>query len=128
MAPCWELSTLSTALVGSTPGFQPDIVPSSVANRKIAGLPAFSLKSLVKLKTVPVGADGGGPFIGGGIVTTSGMIAPVLSYRVERPVPLSDTHQGEPELRDSPHALTRLGSTVAVDETELESVTRSVCW
>src|SRR3954469_6164666 len=43
-------------------------------------------------------------------------MAPVLSYRVLRPVPLSATQNGEPVERESPHAFTRLGSTVAVDE------------
>src|SRR5258708_14883887 len=65
------------ALVGGlTPGFQPEMVPSSVAKMKIAcvpGLPATRRKSVLPLKTTPVGADwvpGAKP--GGGTVTTSG--------------------------------------------------------
>ena len=62
-----------------TLGFQPEIVPSSVAKMKILGFDAGpcgtgTAKSLVGLKTFPVGAavvPAGLP-AGGGIVTTSG--------------------------------------------------------
>src|SRR5512135_30057 len=73
-APDTELSTTRTALV---PPFHPEIVPSSVAKMNRAGLPLGSLKSVaLPLKTWPVGAAGGVPPVGGGIVTTSDWIAP----------------------------------------------------
>lgn len=73
-APDPELSTLSTALV---PPFHPEIVPSSVAKMNRAGVPLGSLKSVaLALNTWPVGAAGGVPPAGGGIVTTSDWIAP----------------------------------------------------
>jgi len=48
-----------------------------------------------------VGADVPLPS-GVGIVTTSACGTPVALYKVERPVPLSDTHQGLPLARDKP--------------------------
>src|SRR4029077_64082 len=69
----FERSTAITECVGSTFGFQPEMVPSSVAKRKNAGpdLPFFVIvKSVLVLSkvlkacpvgalTVPDGADGG---------------------------------------------------------------------
>src|SRR5258707_14134840 len=66
------------ACVGSTTGFQPEIVPSSVLKMKRAGpeaAPLETAKPLVLLKTTPVGA-GTVPArlpLGGGIVTTLGV-------------------------------------------------------
>src|SRR5215475_14164691 len=60
-APAPELSTVITALVGLTLGFQPRMVPSSVANRKTVAPdvpPPGSTKSVVLvlvLNTSPVG-------------------------------------------------------------------------
>ena len=57
-----------------TPGFHPRIVPLSVANRNTAGpesAPWCTTKSLLPLKTVPVGAPP--------TSTTSGILAPVPS-------------------------------------------------
>jgi hypothetical protein len=54
------------------PGFQPEIVPSSVANRKFAGWPSLSTKALSAwnaLNTCPVGAAGSPPGVAGAIVT-----------------------------------------------------------
>jgi hypothetical protein len=81
----FERSTAITECVGSTVGFQPEMVPSSVAKRKKAGpdLPFFVItKSAVVLSKVlnacPVGAltapdaaDGGAA-----MVTTSGPLEP----------------------------------------------------
>ena len=64
------------AWVGSTVGFQPEMVPSSVAKIKRLGpevVPFVTTKSAVPLKTWPVGlavVPGGLP-AGGGMVTTS---------------------------------------------------------
>src|SRR5436190_1071086 len=76
VAPAGELSTFRMALVGLTLGAQPEMVPSSVAKRKMAGagvLPGDTEKSGVPLKTMPVGAAGPLPPAGGGMVTTSGL-------------------------------------------------------
>ena len=91
-----------------TPGFQPRIFPSSVENRNSEGpdTPSWlTTKSELPLNTVPVGA----PFT----LTTSGMVAPVPSYRVETLVPLSATHHGVVGPAARPQALTRFGSTLA---------------
>src|SRR5512147_26190 len=100
---------MMTACVGSTPEFQPEIVPSSVTNRKRAVLPGTSSKPVVPLKTVPVGTPGSLP-VAGGTVTTSDCATPAPLYRVESPVPLSAAHHGVVELRERPQGLTRFGS------------------
>src|SRR5581483_3054773 len=112
--------------VTSMVGFHPEIVPSSVTNMKKAFCPGATSKLVVKLKTFPVGEDG--PFCpgGGGIVTTNGCGVPVALYKVETPVPLSDTHHGPPEERESPQAFTRLGSMFGTVATVGELAVRSV--
>src|SRR6266699_4451032 len=107
------------AWVTSTVRFQPEIVPSSVANMNRLGPErpfSETTKSLVPLKTLPVGAavvPAGLPF-GGGIVTTSGEPTgngvPSPLYRVDTPLPLSETHQGLVGLCDRPQGLTRFES------------------
>ncbi len=64
------------AWVGSTVGFQPLMVPSSVAKMNAA---APDLRPLLTTKprgpqTIPVGAAGGAPFSGVGIVTIKGAL------------------------------------------------------
>src|SRR5579862_3374627 len=49
-APAAELSTMVTAVDPAAP-FHPEIVPSSLANRKLAGCPPASTNSDVLLKT-----------------------------------------------------------------------------
>src|SRR5438552_4001634 len=104
------------AWVGSALGFQPEIVPSSVAKMKRLGPDALApetTKSLVPLKTFPVGAELVPPS-GGGIVTTSGeptgkgVSSP--RYSVDTPLPLSETHQGLVGPCDRPQGLTRFRS------------------
>src|SRR5437016_11383490 len=117
-----------TASVGFTLGFQPEMVPSSVTNRKIAFRVGFSRIPVVALKTVPVGAAVPLPS-GVGILTTRDCGTPVALYNVERPVPLSATHQGLPLPRASPQEFTRLGSTLMLGvfgDTEDMSAVRSV--
>src|SRR5438270_1225093 len=111
---------LVTLVGGLTPGFQPEMVPSSVAKMKMACLPGARRKSVgLPLKTRPVGADwvpGAKP--GGGTVTTSGPPLsfvgcgfPLPSYRVDVPELLLATHQGLlPVLRVSPQGFLRLVS------------------
>ena len=57
---------------------QAAIVPSSVAKIKRAAFVPDTMKSLVLLKMVPDGADGGVPPAGGGMVTTSAWGVPLL--------------------------------------------------
>ena len=115
-----------TMITAEAPPFQAETVPSSVTKMKAAGLPFASWKSCVPLKTwpvgVPVGLTLGSPV---GIVTTRGTMLPVPEYSVASPVPLSDTHIGEVELRDMPHGFTRFGSVVLA--TPDVSATRFVC-
>src|ERR1700748_3958978 len=106
-----------TARSGSTAGFQPAIVPSSVANRNRAGAETQCLDtrkpSGVGLNTVPSGAPAApGPADGGaGIDTTSwrvpgpGWGLPCPSYKVAAPAWLSDTQIGSPGPVEVPQEL-----------------------
>src|SRR5262245_33988595 len=113
-----ELSTLMTAWNRLVWGFQPAMVPSSVANRKKAGWGEPSgLVPNEKLLGSPLNAVPGGALVvpsglpaGGGMVTTSGWATPWALYRVDRPVPLSATQNGPRGPSARPQALTRLGS------------------
>src|ERR1700735_323971 len=82
--------TAMMAVSGFTDGFQPLIVPSRVAKMKIAGDPP-TLKSEDPLKTMRVEVPGPLP-LAAGIATFRGTLAPVVSYSVEKPVPLSLVH------------------------------------
>src|SRR5215469_16548362 len=99
-----------TALLRATLLFHPRMAPPSVSNRKIelsVTPPLVIGKPLPLTNTVPVGPSDG-------ILTTSRFGAPVFgSYRVERFVPLSDTHIGLPGAWEIPHGFTRLGSVWA---------------
>src|SRR3954447_20950789 len=94
MAPTPDRLATTNALVDGgevegTFGFQPRILPSSLANRNNEGPESPLLrttKSDVPLKTVPVGPPR--------TSTTSGSTAPVPSYRVDLSVWLSATHHG----------------------------------
>src|SRR5580698_38149 len=90
------------------------MVPSMVEKRNRACLPGARRKSAgLPLAMVPVGVPVGKVLFAGldwGMVTTRGVMAPAPLYRVLRPVPLSETHQGLPDMRESPQGLTRLGS------------------
>src|SRR5579883_386604 len=103
------------AWVGSTFGLQPEMVPSSVANKNWAEPEAPFLETTKPeplLKAVPVGValvPAGLP-LGGGMVTTrgepGGAIWPLASYSVETPEPLSAA-QKKPVLvfKARPHGL-----------------------
>src|SRR5215472_3122366 len=92
------LSTAMTALVGSTVGFQPLIVPSSVAkmNKAEADLPPLeTMKPPKGFAAMPVGQPGGkGSLDASGMVTTSGWILPSPVYMVANPVNSSATQKG----------------------------------
>src|SRR5215468_4666333 len=130
-----EVGLAMTALVKFTFGFQPRIVPSSVAKMKndLPDMEPWEIaKSFVALNTMPVGVPPvGAP--GAGIVTTrgegpTGKACPFALYRVDRPDPLSETQKGEVELETRPQGLTRLGSvkraTPAISETRFTRVYR----
>src|ERR1700751_2022071 len=127
-----ELSTAMTACALSTFGFQPAIVPSSVAKRKKAGpgAPFFEITKSGELgsnvlnacpvgaPTAPLAAEGGA-----GIATTRGCGLPEPSYSVVTPAWLSDTQIGLPGPTDVPHGFFRFGSVCAaspgISETRL---------
>jgi len=88
------------------------MVPSSEAKRKTAGLLVATWKSVVLLNTCPVGDPGPVPLAAGGTVTTSGMMFPTPPYRVETPVPLSETQNGPLGDAEMPQELTRFGSVL----------------
>src|SRR6516164_6046884 len=127
-----EVGLAMTALVKFTFGFQPRIVPSSVAKMKndLPDMEPWEItKSFVALNTMPVGVPPvGAP--GAGIVTTrgepTGKACPFALYRVDTPDPLSETQNGEVELETRPQGLTRLGSvkraTPAMSETKFTRV------
>src|SRR5262249_61838504 len=94
-------------LVGSRVAFDRESLPSSVAKRKLLGpdsapsvmTTAFGCAPLPLLKTMPVGAAGGVPPMGGGMAITRGEPAlgnavPFPRYAVAFPLPLSATIQG----------------------------------
>src|SRR5690242_20227451 len=117
-----ERSTAMTACPLSTFGFQPAIVPSSVAKRKKAGpeTPSFLItKSDEVLSSVlnacPVGAPAA-PFPadgGAGIAPTRGCGLPAPSYSVVTPAWLSETQIGVPGPTEVPQGFFRLGSVWA---------------
>ena len=81
-APTLERSTATMAAAGFTLGLQPEIVPSSVANRNTAPPdlpPADTANSLPGLKTWPVGEPVAAAPAAAGMVTTSDWMAPVPS-------------------------------------------------
>src|SRR5215475_790955 len=131
MAPRLLLFLMMMVFAKSAAGFHPEIVPSSVTNRKMA-FPPPTWNAEVGLNTVPVGAAVPVPS-GVAIFTTSGDDAPggtngapAPSYTVVSPEPLSETHQGPPLPRDIPQAFSNCESTFGAFETEDESVVRSV--
>src|SRR5579864_4904075 len=93
-SPAWsvavERSTAMMAWVGSTLGFQPTMVPSSVAKRNLLGpdVPASDTTkpSAVGLSTAPVGAPTApGPAEGGaGMATTCWPLGPVARSEERR--------------------------------------------
>src|SRR5882724_941221 len=111
-----------------TAGFQPEIVPSSVAKIKTAsfpaGVPLSSRKSVgLPLNTTPVGVDcvpAGAKPVGG--TTTKFPATPPASVKILTglPVPLNRLEVPElllpihQELRVSPQGFLRLGSTRTV--------------
>ena len=95
---------------------QPEIVPSSVANRKRLGA-VTPLAEMANpgppLKTVPVGLapDPSAE----GTVTVSGTTCAPPSKRLETPVPLSANQNGPVGLKEMPQGLTRLGTVMSAN-------------
>src|SRR5687768_6315981 len=124
------------ALVRSTPGFQPEMVPSAVLNRKTLEpvLPSSSVTlnpAPLSLKTMPVGESGKMPPPGlPGTSTTNGLTdtcgAEVL-YRVLVPVPWLAIHQLLVGPAAKPQGFTRFGSCSWAGVTLVSSDTRLVC-
>src|SRR5579862_3748813 len=120
-----ELSTRRIECVGSTFGFQPDTVPSSVDQMNIGEpefVPSVIVNAPVSLPIIPVGAAGFVLPAGGAIVTTNDCTVPEALYNVDTPVPLSDTHTRPPDgAKAIPHGFTRFGSvnraTPAISDT-----------
>src|ERR1700677_4881759 len=112
-APDFELSNRIDALVPLTPSFHPEITPSSEQNMKSAGLPAWTSKAFVLeanvLNTTPVTGPAVPAFPAWGIVTISGIAAPVPPYSVAVPVPLFPTQNGVGP-NPLPHGFIRFGS------------------
>src|SRR6266581_9763306 len=121
-----KVGQVPSVFFGPIVGFHPRIVPSSVANRKLAGaldgLPAALQPEIVNapdaicvLNTRPVGAP---PLPNGssgvGIRTTSGTLLSVplasVRYSVETPAPLFETQNGEVDDSPTPHGFNRSGS------------------
>src|SRR6185369_11557073 len=103
------------AVVRFTFGAQPASVPPSVTKMNREGpltvpvdVVMLTTKSFPPANTTPVGAECSPP--APGIVTTRGCGLPVPSYKVDFPVPLSDTQTGPFGLKATPHPLTRFGS------------------
>src|SRR5579872_2350117 len=120
-----------TSLAASTALAQPPIIPPSPVKMNGAGavLPALViLKSVVPLKTIPVGSNVTAPL--GGRSTTRGMILPVPSYSVEVGSLLACAwlfaiQTGAVGANTRPQGLSRLGS-VTFAAVPATSETRSV--
>src|SRR6185503_4033964 len=120
------LAELSTAITMGAPR-NPEIVPSSLAKMKRAGLvpaPLVTTKLVPPLNTRPVGALCPPPVPG--TTKTAGMVAVPTLYSVERPVPLSEIHHGDVALDTSPHAFTRFESSLSAAPGTSDS--RLCCW
>ena len=103
-----ERSATTTALV---PPFHAEMMPSSPAKMNRALVDAGITKSLVALKTIPVGAP---PVLLPvvGMFTTSDCFTPAASYSVDVPVWLFATHRMPVGPKASPQGLTRFASMV----------------
>src|SRR5215471_17951378 len=102
------------ALLRSTLGFHPLMVPSKVAKINNAG-PNFPFseitKSAVGFATIPVGRPiGARGWLAGGTVTTRGMMLPDPSKSVATPAKASLTQNGLAGKYVSPQGLTRFAS------------------
>src|SRR5580692_6822141 len=124
-APFEELSTL---MVAEVPPFQPEIVPSSVQNKKLA-LVVPIRNTVVVFASCPLTGPAVAPLSAapGGIATFSvdGVIVAValVEYTVARPVPLSLIQKGLVADSAIPQGLIKFGSvtsaTPAVSATKL---------
>src|SRR5690242_18838404 len=112
MAPAGLLSTTVAALVPRATA-QAAMVPPSVSKMNTDFTPGETSKPVaVLLNTMPVGAAGGAPPGGGGMVTCRPSFAPAPLYSVDRPVSALLTQKGPVGERASPQGLTRAGSIV----------------
>src|SRR3954467_13402875 len=112
-APDAELSTTRLAVdlpavTGSTAGFHAVMVPSSPSKMNVAPIVVPGIANWLGLgfHTMPVGADESA----GGIVTTSGTIAPAPLYSVDTLPLLSEAHSAPPGAQAIPHGFRRLAS------------------
>src|ERR1700727_295564 len=106
------------ALVGSTFGFHPLMVPSTVSKMKAAGpeLPFFeTTKSEVGFATIPVGelVVWGTEPGGGGRVTTRERVLPFGPYKVANPLLSLAIQNGPWGANAIPQALDRLPSVLS---------------
>ena len=91
------------------------MVPSSVEKITVAGalLPSWLMtKSLVVLKTLPLGAEGGVTPGGVGMVIGVPMICPAALYSVATPAWLSATRNWPSGVCETPQGFWRFGSVV----------------
>ena len=110
----------TSAVVPSAPR-QPEMVPSSLTNMKASPLKLPEMPANTWPVTLP----------SPGMVTTSGvmevmLVAGLTVYKVDTPVPLSDTQNGELAECEMPHALTRFRSVIWAGCAAWSSVTRFV--
>src|SRR5688500_9253566 len=117
----------------STVGFQPEMVPSAVANRKMLEVfsPARLNPAPLSLKTIPVGELAKMPPSGlPGTLTTNGLTVTVgleVLYRVLVAVPWLAIHQLLVGPAAIPQGFTRFESSTCAGVTLVSSDTRLVC-
>src|SRR5665213_2110160 len=111
VTPLYTAPMLLLATSAAFPEFQPEITPSSPTKINLDGLPLESLKPVVPLNTMPVGAP---PvtalFVG--IVTAGLNMAPMALYIGLSPDPLAESHAGPEGANVIPHPFSSVGSTV----------------
>src|ERR1700676_3452719 len=120
------LAPLSTMIV-AVPPLLPEIVPSSVAKMKFAGVAAATSHNPAPypLHTCPVGSPDLSLLLADGGMAAAVTPTPAVLYSVAKPFDVFDTQIRLPGDADIPHDPTRFGSVLSA--TPSMSATRLCC-
>src|SRR3982074_1146658 len=106
------MAELSTVKMLEAPPVHPEIVPSSVSKMKSAGWPLTLKVTPFDGATIPVGVAGFELPVGRATLKEP-LKAPFWSYRVVKPLLLSEIQKGLPGIKAIPQGFTSLGSVLA---------------